>query len=41
MVIELGVNYIGEIVYIVVMIKFDVVVVCNVVEFYLEGFGLL
>lgn len=40
-VIELGVNYVGEIVYIIVLVKLDVVLVNNVVVVYLEGFGLM
>lgn len=38
---ELGVNYIGEIVYIMNFVKLDVVIIVNVVVFYLEGFGSL
>lgn len=38
-VIELGVSGLGEIVYIVVVMCLEVVVIINVGEVYLEGFG--
>lgn len=40
-VIELGVNYQGEIVWIVSLMCLEVVLVNNLVVVYLEGFGLL
>lgn len=40
-VIEMGVNYLGEIVYIMNLVKLDVVMIVNVVVVYFEGFGSL
>lgn len=38
-VIEMGVNYVGEIVYISGLVEFDIVLVNNVGFVYFEGFG--